>query len=223
MDERAEINRCRDYDRLIVRKVYDECSKRECLERMLFCVDFPSGCPSDYTFIRVEYGAAEVEQWGKHPTFREINENYAMMKFVAAVPIYVVVKHCRDKAEYRLPARLVVDGVVQTDNKIRFPVEVAVYAPAEFVRQGRFYPFVESYCEQGRCGTINITCNEIELSIGIFMIIKAVSDVQMKVNTYGFCDIPPECDEIPCDINFCELFLDSDATPFPPFFPPEER
>jgi len=220
--ERHDINSCIEVDCLIVKKVYDACSKRDCLERALFCVDFPSGDASDFKFVRAEFGKAEVEKWDDYPFFREINENYALMRFIAAIPVFVVVKRKCDGEEFRLKAKLCVKGQCQSDNKIRFPVEVVVYAPAEFLRQGRFEPYVESYAEVGFANIIE-SKNEIQLSIGVFLIVKVISEVQLKIPTYGFCEIPPECEEQAGIVDFCDEFMNEEITPFPDFFPPQQR
>lgn len=223
MNEKIEVNNCcMEVDCLIVNKVYDACSKRDCLERALFCVNFPTGNADDYKFLHAEFGKAHVEPWGDYPFFQEINENYALMRFVAAIPVYVVVKRKCDGEIFRLPAKLIVNGTVQCDNKIRFPVEVVVYAPSEYLRQGRFEPFVESFAEVGYSNLVD-NHEAIQLSIGVFLIVKVVSEVQLKIPTYGFCDIPPECDEMPSDIEFCDTFMDENVTPFPEFFPPQQR
>lgn len=221
MVERHDINSCIEVDCLIVKKVYDACSKRDCLERALFCVDFPCGDADDFKFIRAEFGKAEVEHWDGYPFFKELNENYALMRFVAAVPVFVIVKRKCNGEEYRLPARLCINGHCQCDNKIRFPVEVVVYAPAEFLRQGRFEPYVESYAEAGYANIID-NQNLMQLSIGVFLIVKVISEVQLKIPTYGFCDIPPECED-QANIDFCDGFMDEEITPFPDFFPPQQR
>jgi len=80
---------------------------------------------------------------------------------------------------------------------------------------------VESYAEVGYNNIID-NQNLMQLSIGVFLIVKVISEVQLKIPTYGFCDIPPECEE-QSNIEFCEEFMNDEATPFPDFFPPQQR
>ena len=54
-------------DCLIVKKVYDACSKRECLERQPFCVALPQGNIDDYTYLHTEFGKAVIEPYEAQP------------------------------------------------------------------------------------------------------------------------------------------------------------
>ncbi len=204
-------------DCLVVKKVYDACSKRECLERAPFCVTLPCGNMNDYTYLHTEFGPAIVEPYEDEPIFTCRDEQYARLRCVVGVPCYVVLCRNADRATVRCPACPVCNGVVQSDNIVRFPVNNIVYAPREFLWQGRFEPYCECYVETG-CASNATNVGNILLSLGFFIVIKVVSDVQLKIPNFGFCDIPPECDD-PCDENFCENFLNQDATPFPQFFP----
>ncbi len=204
-------------DCLVVNKVYDSCSKRECLEKMPFVLELPCGTTDDYVFSHTEFGKAVTEPYENMPVFTERDECYSNMKFVAAVPVWVVLRRKSDRCMIRVPARPVCAGTVQADNLVRFTIDVNVYAPRDFVRQGRFEPMCESYVETG-CAIL-MESNSILLSLGFFFIIKAVSEVQLQIPNFGFCDVPPECEEKPCEVNFCETFLDENVTPFPQFFP----
>ncbi len=219
LEDRLNTSAKRCVDCLVEKKVYDSCSKRECLENLLFSIDLPNGELEDYCYMHTEFSAARVERYENQPYFTEKDDNYAILKAVLGVDVYVVLKRKCDRAIFRLPALPMCANEVQKDNTVRIPVELTVYAPKTYLRQGRFYPFAESLVETG-CVSV-ADCNTLRMSLGFFFIVKVVSDVQLKVPNFGFCEVPPECCEEPCDINFCQTFLDEAVTPFPQFFPSE--
>ncbi|MFZ7120666.1 MAG: hypothetical protein ACOWWH_06925 [Eubacteriaceae bacterium] len=214
-----------EVDCLKVKKVYFSCQLRECIENQVFDLDYPQGCNRDYNFVRCEFGEASIEHIKCVPLFTEIDEFYAKLRGVVAVPVYVVVKRKCDGDILKLPARPIIDGVKQRDNKVRFPIDILVYAPADYLRQGRFQADAESIAE---CDPqlVEFTGNDnVELTIGFFIIVKIISEVQLKIPTFGFCEIPEPCDEIsPISEEFCEMFLNEEVTPFPEeFFPPQRK
>lgn len=213
-----------EIDCLKVNKVYDACQQRECIEDILFDLDFPKGKPSeDFEFIRCEFGKAKCEKIGDVPVFTEIDENFARLRVACAVPVYVVVRRRCDGEIFRLKAKPVVKGIEQDDNKIRFPKDIVVYAPAEFLRQGRFECQCESYAECDEDSVSFEGFDNIRLTIGVFLVVKVISEVQLCIPTFGFCDTPAPCEEFPEEEEFCEIFLDDEVTPFPEFFPRQQH
>lgn len=213
-----------EIDCLKVNKVYDACQQRECIEDVLFDLDFPKGKPSeDFEFIRCEFGKAKCEKIGDVPVFTEIDENFARLRVACAVPVYVVVRRRCDGEIFRLKAKPVVEGIEQDDNKIRFPKDIVVYAPAEFLRQGRFECQCESYAECDEDSVSFEGFDNIRLTIGVFLVVKVISEVQLCIPTFGFCDTPTPCEEFPEEEEFCEIFLDDEVTPFPEFFPRQQH
>ncbi|MPW26297.1 hypothetical protein GC105_10905 [Alkalibaculum sp. M08DMB] len=214
-----------EVDCLKVKKVYFSCQLRECIEDQLFDLDYPTGNSCDYKFVRCEFGDASIEPIKHVPLFTEVDEYYAKLRGVVAVPIYVVVRRKCDGEIFKLAAHPIIDGCEQKDNKVRFPIDVIVYAPANFLRQGRFIADAESLAECDHNLVRFIGSDNIELSIGFFIIIKVLSEVQLKIPTFGFCEIPEPCDEVaPISDVFCELFLNEELTPFPQdFFPPQRH
>ena len=216
MEDKVNTTSRRCVDCLVVKKVYDACSKRECLENLPFELQLPGGCMDDFTFLYAEFGRAEVEHYEKEPFFCEKDDRYARLRIVVAVPVFAVVRRKCDRRVFRVCAHPICGGIVQKDNLVRIPVDTTVFAPREFLRQGRFEPYAESFVETG-C-SITTENDNLLLSLGFFLIIKVVSDVQLKIPNFGFCEVPPDCNE-PCDENFCQNFLDEEITPFPQFFP----
>ncbi|WP_303863872.1 hypothetical protein [Alkalibaculum bacchi] len=211
---------------LKVKKVYFSCQLRECIEDQLFDLDFPTGDRSDFKYVRTEFGEASVEPIKCVPLFAEIDEYYARLRGVVAVPVYLVFRRKCDGQLLRIAANPIIEKCEQRDNKVRFPIDLVVFAPADFLRQGRFFPDAESIGEVNN-NLVRFTGNDnVELTIGFFLIIKVLSEVQLKVPTFGFCDVPEaSCDEVaPISDVFCEAFLDEDITPFPQrFFPPQRH
>lgn len=213
-----------EIDCLKVDKVYDACQQRECIEDLLFDLDFPKGAPSEgFEFLRCEFGKARCEDIPGVPRFTEIDENFARLQIACAVPVYVVVRRISDGQIFRLKANPIVGGEQQDDNRIRFLKDIVIYAPAEFLRQGRFDCVCESYAECDDSDVAFEGRDNIRLTIGVFLIVKIISEVELCIPTFGFCDVPAPCDEFPADDEFCEVFLDEELTPFPEFFPPQQN
>ncbi len=216
MEENLNINCLRGVDCLVVKKVYDAFSRRECLENISFEVQLPGGCMDDYTFCHTVFGKAHVFPYDNAAYLSETNENYARLSIIVGIPVFVVLKRKCDKTLFTLPAHPIFSGVVQKDNILRLPVESTVYAPRDYLRQGRFDVMAETFI---KTGCVNICRGEIiTLSLGIFLVIKITSDVSLRIPNYGYCEIPGECEDECCE-NFCENFLDETITPFPQFFP----
>ena len=216
MEENINISCLRGIDCLVVKKVYDSFSRRECLDNMPFEIQLPGGCTDDYTFCHTVFGRAEVYRDECEPIFTEKDENYARVHFIVGIPVYAVLKRKCDRRIFTVPVHPICSGVVQPDNMIRIPVDACVYAPRNFLRQGRFEVQAETYVETG-CANL-CRGDNIILTLGVFLIVRVTSDVQLRIPNYGYCEFPSECDEC-CDENFCETFLDEALTPFPQFFP----
>jgi hypothetical protein len=60
------------------------------------------------------------------------------------------------------------------------------------------------------CGETRIECD-----VGVLLEIKTAAHVQLLVPSYGFCPIPPDCEELP---SRCDEFL---TGPPPRRFPPQ--
>jgi hypothetical protein len=196
--------------------VYDAFSKRECLENLPFEVELPTDCVNEYTYLYAEFGKAQIECYEDLPYFSEIDECNARLNVVIGVPVYAVYKRNSDGHLFKVCAYPICSGTVQKDNIIRFPIGGTVYAPRQFLRQGRFEPYAESIVE---VGYENPLCNgTLVLSLGFFFIIKVVTEVCIKVPNFGYCPIPDENEE-PFEPSYCEQFLNDEITPFPSFFP----
>jgi len=203
-------------DSLVIKKVYDAFSKRECLENLPFELDLPTDCVSDYTYLYTEFGRAEVESYEDQPYFTEIDECNARLNLVIGVPVFAVIKRNCDGHLFKVCAYPICSGTVQKDNIVRFPIGATVYSPRQFLRQGRFEAYAESFVEVGSEQLLGN--GTLVLSLGFFFIVKIVTDVCIKVPNFGYCPIPEENDE-PFEQSFCEVFLNDEITPFPQFFP----
>ncbi|OPJ57509.1 hypothetical protein [Clostridium oryzae] len=63
---------------------------------------------------------------------------------------------------------------------------------------------------------------QIRISVGVFIVIKIVGDVEIKIEDIGYAAEPPECEEFEesQEEDVCKAFLDFTQTPFPQdFFP----
>ena len=216
MEERTCNTNTRGVECLIVDKVYDACSKRECIQNMTF--DWAlNGDISEYTFLYAQFGDSEVEQYEDEPFFTEMDECHARLKCVVAIPIYAVLRRKCDCSIVAVEAKPVCGSTVQSDNKIRIPVSTVMDLNRKFVRQGRFAPVAECFTE-ANCVNRSGGC-QISMTLGFMIVVSAVSKVSLKVPTFGYCPIPEECREEECAPNFCETFLSEDISAFRDFFP----
>ena len=100
--------------------------------------------------------------------------------------------------------------------EVCFMKDVILYAPDPL----HMKVLAESIFESLACSGEVIQEDEVEdflvtATIGAFIIIKTALKVQLLVPSFGFCPVPPECEELG---DVCEQFLER---PFPPFFPPQ--
>lgn len=218
MEERAQ--GCRRVECLLVDKIYDACTKRECLQNMTFELCLPGGS-SDYTFLYAQFGDSEVEHYECEPFYTEMDECHARLKCVVAIPIYAVLRNKCDCSIITVPAKPVCGSTVQSDNKIRIPVKTVANLDRRFIRQGRFEPACEAYVEAS-CAS-KLCDGQIKMSLGFVIIVNSISKVSLRIPTFGFCEVPDECVEEDCTPNFCETFLNEDLTSFNDFFPTNRR
>jgi len=214
VEERNSIKR--GVECLLVNKVYDSCSKRECLEGMQFDLDIRDDL-SCYQFCHAEFGQAIIEPYECEPIFSEIDDCHARIKAVVGIPVYAVIKKRGECSKIRVPAKPICNGCVQKDNIVRIPVSTVFELDRKFVRQGRFSLTAESYVETG-CAS-RICGDNLVMTLGFVIIVSAISEVQLKIPTFGFCDMPCECTCDECAPDFCETFLSEDIDNLGVFFP----
>ena len=214
MEERNSIRR--GVECLLVNKVYDSCSKRECLEGMQFEIDVRDDM-SCYQFCHAEFGQAIIEPYENEPIFTEMDECHCKVRAVVGIPAYAVLRRRGESSKIRVPVKPICNGSVQKDNIIRIPICTVFELDRKFVRQGRFSLTAESYVETG-C-TSRLSGDNLTMTLGFMIIVSAISEVQLKIPTFGFCDMPCECEVEECGPDFCETFLSEDIDNLGDFFP----
>ena len=78
---------------LIVDKVYDGCSKKECMQNMPFELEL-NGDLSDYTFLYAQFGASEIEHYECEPFFTEIS---LFMQYLEENAIAVLLRYLQNQ------------------------------------------------------------------------------------------------------------------------------
>lgn len=196
---------------LVVKKVFDACSKRYCFTDQAFRFMLPRGCLDDYSFVDVAFGKAKIAKRECAPFFTPKTDCTATYKGVVLIPVYAYLRERCSKRIIMVPLHPVENGNVCPDNFLRIPFEHKVNLHKRYVLQGRFEPYAESYGQF--CDNITLDGNTLRMSVGVFVIIKVVGDTQLKMHHHGNCEIPPECNT-DCT-NFCEDFMNADITGFP--------
>lgn len=171
-------------------KVYDACSQKE-------CEDFVFGQPPEADGLLTVECAIEPGS-----------------EYLASANIVPIDEGPLGKVEVDVCAKLNItclngSSTYSFQEDVCFQKEVVLYAPDPINME----VLVEAIFESLACSFNN--SNQIVATIGAFIIVKTALQVQLLVPAYGFCPVPPECEELG---DLCEQFFER---PFPPFFPPQ--
>lgn len=186
-----------------VKKIYDACSQRECEEFVFDDLNLPSEVPLED--LEVECSIKPCSEFFRDWSIEPIDDG----------PLGIVRVTVCAKLKIRIWDTNNPNNFAITKRKVCFDKEVILYAPDPIHMQ----VLVESIFEALLCeGEIANTTNGsflVTATIGAFIIVKTGLEVQLLIPAYGFCPVPPECEELG---DICEQFL---QRPFPPFFPPQ--
>jgi len=170
---------------IMVDKVYDACSQRECFEDVEFEFDRVLCDEVECRVVDVETSCTLTEQQDDPPLVR------ADIKITIKVEVV-----CDEKTKTR----------TLTVNK-----QVLLFGFEGMDCQ------VIAIAECLGCDVMQVDCDTIAMcDIGLFVEIKTTDRVQLLVPSYGFCPVPPECEELPFR-DRCEEFLE--GPPPRRFFP----
>lgn len=186
-----------------VDKIYDACSQKECEE----------------FFFNLQ-GPPTAEQVGSLTVTCNIKPGSEYFDFWTIEPIdggplaRIKVKVCA-KLDIVIQTTAVPVNFIDYCEDVCFWKEVILYAPDPV----RMDVLVESVFESLACSVEIIPQSggncAVTATIGAFIVVKTALKVQLLVPAYGFCPVPPECEELG---DLCEQFMER---PFPPFFPPQ--
>ena len=186
---------------VIVEKVYDSCLERICFED--FSIPLPIGGVSPFTFVSMTFLNGIIVA-GSIVTTPIPSTLTARVQFTIQIPFTLTL---RDSTG----ALSTITGTlpdIKKDIVLFFPP-----TPSEF----DFNLRVETRTEVLSLPTFTATA--IKLSIGTFIISKVTGCVQLQIPEFGFCPVPPPCEEFNPG-NPCEDFETADV---PDFFPPQKK
>ncbi|SHK39895.1 hypothetical protein SAMN02745227_02172 [Anaerobranca californiensis DSM 14826] len=202
-----------EIDCILVEKVYDACRQQEC---QFF--EFPWYLPNGWDEEDVAYGFAKIVP--SSVTYEVIDKELIDGAPLARVQVEV----CAQIEMYVVNQQGVKVKVIPPTNnnnnliknKVCFEKDVILYMPdlekmkviVEAIFQVAGEPILE-FPEEGPALAF--------IPIGAFIILKSVAKVQLLVPTFGFCPLPPLCEEFP-DTDPCDDFQ---QLPFPDFYPPQ--
>ncbi len=181
-----------DCDCVIVDKVFAACQQRECFPGLEYNLD-------ECDFDRIKFRPGFIVPNTLIVTDIPGRPNFRRVKFTIRIPFKVLDDKGNVIAEFFLPdvykdvILYIPDARDEFDFRIVVETQSVLLSPPDFNN-----------------GELNIT-------VGVFIIVKVVGTVQLLIPAYGYCPPPPACEEFsPEDI--CEMF---DYEEFPEFFPPQ--
>lgn len=181
-----------------VEKIYDACSQRECEEFVFEELRVPTG-ETLTVECRILPGSEYFTDWVIEP----IDEGpLARVRARVCATLEIIIRDSANAANF-----------VRTTQEVCFDKDVILYAPDPT----RMEVLVESIFESLACTLEppNGVCYSVTATIGAFIVVKVALWVQLLIPAFGFCPVPPECEELG---DLCEQFFER---PFPPFFPPQ--
>lgn len=187
-----EVLQILDTDCVIIDKVFASCQQRECFPDLEFDIN---KCEFDRIRFRPGFivpNTLVVTDIPGRPNFRRV-------RFTIRIPFQVLNDKGNVEEEFFLPDIFKDIILYIPDARDEFDFRIVVETQSVLLSP----PVVSN-------GQLNIT-------VGVFVIVKVVGTVQLLIPAYGYCPPPPACEEFsPEDI--CEMF---DYAEFPEFFPPQ--
>jgi hypothetical protein len=186
---------------IYVKKIYDACSQRDCDEFFFTDLQIP---PNDEPAnLRVECTIVPGSEFFRDATITPIDGGpLGLVRVTVCAVLQIRVFDVNNPLNF-----------VINEREVCFEKEVILYVPDP----QRMQVLVESIFEALACAPQVEAGNEEEdfflavvATIGAFIIVKTGLEVQLLVPAYGFCPVPPECEELG---DLCEQFL---KRPFPP-------
>jgi len=193
---------------IITKKVFSSCQQRECFPNVEVEVADDCDC---ITSQKISFGNGFIVHGTEVRTPIKGRPNFSRVKFTLRVPFAIHYK-CDGKEK-------VIKGFLEDIHK-----DVVLFIP-ETRSEFKFDIVVETRSELLPIGSKPILCgNTFIFTVGIFVVIKVVGEVQLLIPAFGYCPEPPDCEDFiePLPPDLCEIFRDFDRTPFPEdFFPPQ--
>ncbi|MDR3287864.1 MAG: YncE family protein [Peptococcaceae bacterium] len=208
-DDPCQVEKITESVCIIVEKVYASCQQRECFPA--FSIALPENCQSScqpaYHFARITFANGLILPDSVVVTPIPSRPNFSRVQLTLQIP-------------YTLTLRDSCQTFTLSGNLPDIAKDIVLYFPptrSEF----DFNLRVETRSEL--LSNPLFSGDAVELTLGIFVVVKVTGTVQLLIPAFGFCPEPPPCEEFPSSLaNPCEDFSDPARTPFPSdFFPPQ--
>ncbi len=187
-----EVLQVLDADCVIIDKVFASCQQRECFPDLEFDLD-------NCEFGRIRFRPGFIVPNTLIVTDIAGRPNFRRVRFTIRIPFQVLDDKGNVVAEFFLPdifkdvILYIPDARDEFDFRIVVETQSVLLSPPD------------------------ISKDQLNITVGVFVIVKVVGTVQLLIPAYGYCPPPPACEEFsPEDI--CEMF---DYAEFPEFFPPQ--
>ena len=187
-----EVLQVLDSDCIIVDKVFASCQQRECFPELEYDLE---GC----LFGRIRFRPGFIVPNTLIVTDIPGRPNFRRVRFTIRVPFQVLDDAGNVVQEFFLPDIFKDVILYIPDARDEFDFRIVVETQSVLLSP----PIVTG-------GDLNIT-------VGVFVIVKVVGTVQLLIPAFGYCPEPPLCEEFSPD-DICEMF---DYADFPDFFPPQ--
>ena len=183
-----------------VKKIYDACSQKECEEFIFDDLNIPTDVPLANLEVtcHVIPNSEAFRDWSITPID---GGPLGLVKVTVCAELEFRVYDVNNPSNYAL-----------TQEEVCFFKEVILFAPDPVKMQVLVESIFECLTATGEIVNGNFVVTAI---VGAFIIVKTGLKVQLLIPAYGFCPVPPECEELG---DLCDQFL---QRPFPSFFPPQ--
>lgn len=190
---------------IITRKVFAHCQQRVCFSNV-GVDDFP-GTGGPFVIQQISFGNGFIVPGTEVRTPIPERPNFSRVQFVLRVPYTITFVNALGVTGTITGFLPDIDKDIVLfipESRTEFTFDIVVETRSEILNNPSFIN-----------GVLNFT-------VGVFIVIKVVGEVQLLIPAFGYCPPPPECEEfmIAPEENVCERFIDFTQTPFPEdFFP----
>ncbi|MDK2798769.1 MAG: hypothetical protein PWP27_499 [Clostridiales bacterium] len=196
----------RDFECILVDKVFDSCLKKKCFDDIQ--VELPEGIDPNFCDIEVFFENGVIKPGSLKVLDSSILPEGCKRVKMTVVKNYIVKVTCNGTC-FEIPGTLPeipIDIVMyHPDTRPEFKFDIIIETRGEVLDQ-----LVECECDNG--------CT-LTLAIGVFIIVKVIGRVQLKLDqVFPYCVPPRECKDF-SDISACDDF---DTREFPDDFYPEQ-
>lgn len=181
-----------------VTKIYDACSQKECEDFTFTDLAPPTNLVGD---LAVDCSIVPGSESYTDVTIVPVDGGpLGRVQVTVCATLNIIITDTGNSA-----------NIASYQRDVCFEKEVVLYAPDPVGME----VLVESIFESLACRIQVNAETGVTATIGAFIVVKTALNVQLLVPAYGFCPVPPECEELG---DLCEQFMER---PFPPFFPPQ--